>query len=243
MDKKGALKIAIIAGLIVAAITVFIFTPLSEKIFEKTISVKTIEKDKNTTNKTIKHSISNDRETYIPGNIVSKKEGETQIQNEDFSSYINPSIANTSGKTDIAVTIVDEDGNILNSISNSIADIYNVLGNKGNLGLLRSSFVHKSYFQELFEGNTKIIEKLKLNSHTDYIAIGKIKYLISKETLVDGTFICTASLTMNIISANLKSLIKSFTCSANGNGATEEQAKEYAINKLLSKYISEYSSI
>jgi len=78
---------------------------------------------------------------------------------------------------------------------------------------------------------------------TNLTAIGKVSYSIRKGTLVDDTFVCMVSLTMNIISANQKSLFKSFSCSANGNGTTEDQAKEYAIDKLLNKYISEYSSI
>jgi hypothetical protein len=161
---------------------------------------------------------------------------------EDFGSYLNASITNTSS-IDIAVTVVDENGNIASSISSSIANIYTQTGNNGKTGLIRSSFLHKSGFQELFEGNSEIIGKLKLNKHADYVAIGKISYSIRPGTSVNATFVCTVSLTMNIISANQKCLVKSFTCSANGNGTTEDQAKKYAIDKLLNKYISEYSSI
>ena len=168
--------------------------------------------------------------------------GNSNIPIEDFGSYLNSSITNTSS-TDIAVTVVDENGNIASSISSSIANIYTQTGNNGKTGLIRSSFLHKSGFQELFEGNSEIIGKLKLNKHADYVAIGKISYSIRKGTSVDATFVCTVSLNMNIISANQKGLVKSFTCSANGNGATEGQAKEYAIDKFLNKYISEYSSI
>lgn len=169
--------------------------------------------------------------------------GSTPIPSEDFSSYINTSITNSSGKTNIAVTVVDENGNISSSISSSIANIYNQTGNSGNTGLIRSSFIHKSGFQELFEGNSEIIEKLKLSSHTDYIALGKIRYTIRKGTLVDGTIICTASLTMSIVSANKKSISKSFTFSENGNGVNETQAQEAATEKLINKYYNEYSSL
>jgi hypothetical protein len=169
--------------------------------------------------------------------------GNNPTPGEDFRSYINTSIKNSSSKTNIAIIVVDDNGNISSSISSTIADIYNQAGYIGNTGLIRSSFVHKSSFQELFEGNSEIIEKLKLSSYTDYIMIGKIKYSTRQGTLVDETFICTITLTMNIISANQRKLIKSFNCSVNGNGATEEQAKEYAIDKLISKYKFEYSTI
>lgn len=172
-----------------------------------------------------------------------KSDDFTTAQSEDFNSYINSSIENSNDKTNIAVTVVDENGNISSSISSSIANIYNQIGIIGNTGLIRSAFLHKPGFQELFEGNSEIIEKLNLQIHTDYVAIGKIIYTIRKGTLVDAAHVCIATLTMNIISVNQKGLAKSFTYSANGNGATEDQAKEYAIEKLLNKYISEYSSI
>jgi len=169
--------------------------------------------------------------------------GSNTSPSEDFSSYINTSITNSSGTTNIAVTIVDENGQLSSSISSSIANIYDQTGNFGDTGLIRSSFIKKSSFQELSEGNSEIIEKLKLSKYADYVAIGKISYSYRKGTLVDGTIICTVKLIMNIISANHKSLVKSFTCTSNGNGTTEDQAKEIAIEKLLSDYISEYSSI
>src|ERR1035437_821168 len=174
---------------------------------------------------------------------TNKSVGNAPIPIEDFSSYINSSITNSSGKTNIAITIVDENGNISSSLSSSIANIYNQTGNSGNTGLIRSSFIHKSGFQELFEGNSEIIEKLKLSRHTDYVALGKIRYSMRKGTLVDGTIICTASLKMSIVSANQKSIAKSFTFSENGNGATETQAQEAATEKLINKYYNEYSSL
>ena len=178
-----------------------------------------------------------------PNKLSSNESKPKETEEEDFRSYINPSITNTSDKTNIAVTVVDEKGNISFSISSSIANIYNQTESQGSSGLIRSNFVHKSGFQELFEGNSEIIEKLKLSSHADYVAIGKISYPIIKGTLEGGTFVCKASVTMNIISTSQKSLVKSFTCPAIGNGVTEDQAKEYAINKLLRKYTSDYSSI
>lgn len=162
---------------------------------------------------------------------------------EDFSSYINRSITNSSDITNIAVTVVDELGNISSSISSSIASIYNQSGNQSNTGLIRSSFIHKSGFQELFEGNSEIIDKLKLYNHADYIAIGKISYSYRNGNLIEETFVCTISLNINIISSNEKHLYKSITLSAIGNGVTEYQSKEYAIEKLLSKFKTEYSSL
>jgi len=129
---------------------------------------------------------------------------------------------------------VDENGNISFPISNAIVNIYIQKGGKSNPGLLKSSFVHKKEFQELFEGDSDIITKLNLSHYTDYLAIGKISFSMRRGTLVEGTIICTASITMNIISTNAKTIVKSFSFSVNGNGVTESQAKEEALQKLIS---------
>lgn len=188
--------------------------------------------------------IANKRTNVPETKITTIKNGQgiSNVAQENFSSYLNSSIAN-SNNIDIAVTILDESGNISSSISSSIASIYSQTGKNGKSGLIRSSFINKPAFQDLMEGNSKIIQNLNLINYTDFIAIGKIQYTQQKGTLVDGTFVCTATITVNIISANQKNLVKSFTCTANGNGATESQAKEYALDKLLSKYKSEHSSL
>jgi hypothetical protein len=175
--------------------------------------------------------------------VINKGGSNTKAQSEDFNSYINSSITNSSSNTSVAVTIVDENGNIASSISSSIANIYNQTGNNGITGLLRSSFINKSGFQELFEGNSEIIYKLKLDTHTDYLVLGKVQYSMRKGTLVEGTSICTASISVSIISANSKTIFKGFNFSVNGNGSTDSQAEEKATQQLLSKYKSEYSSL
>lgn len=165
-----------------------------------------------------------------------------QLESQEFKSYIDSSITNSSSNIDVSVTIVDENGNIATSVSSAIADIYNKTGRRSNTSLLRSSFVHKSGYQELYEGNSDIIKRLNLSSHTDYLALGKIRYSMRQGALIVGTIICTAFITMSIISANDKKLTKSFSFSVNGNGVTESQAKEDAIQKLADVYYNEHSS-
>ncbi len=178
-----------------------------------------------------------------PTNTRVYTENTSQERSENYSDYINPSVTNNPSNTNVTVTIVDENGNIASSISSSIAQIYTQSGNNGSSGLLRSSFTHKSGFEELIEGNSEIINNLKLSNYTDYAAIGKIRYSFRKGTLADGTIICNVSLSMSIISSIQKTITKSFSYSVIGNGVTETQAKEHAVQKLIDKYNSEYSSI
>ncbi len=131
-----------------------------------------IESHSNGTNEIGTNSNSGGERKYIE----TEKKALGSVVSEDFSSYINKSITNSSSNTGVSVTVVDERGNIISSISHSIAKIYSEEGNNGNTGLLRSSFIQKLSFQELFEGNSEIIEKLKLSNYTDYIVLGKIIY-------------------------------------------------------------------
>lgn len=173
-----------------------------------------------------------------PQNYSEPKTNESK--GENYGSYINT----PSSRSNVSVTVVDENGNLSTSTSSAIADIYRELGRSTSTGLIRSAFVRKPEFRELREGNSEIIEKLRLDSYVDYLAIGKIEYSIRPGKLVDGTVICTASISMSIISTNNRSIEQSFTISnATGNGATESQAQENAFQKLLEKYRREHSSL
>lgn len=186
-------------------------------------------------------------EGNLVGNTTQKIEKSStrrdEVVVEDNSSYINTSIINSSDYTNIAVTVLDESGNISSSISSSIADIYSQTGKKGNTGLFKSSFIHTSDFQELFNGNSEIIKKLRLSNHADYVVLGRISFSTNKGTLVEGTFVSEASIAISIISAKQQSIARSFSFSSKGNGVSEKQATDNALQKLLDKFRDNYSSI
>lgn len=164
---------------------------------------------------------------------------EPKLVEENYSSYINP-----KNRANVSVIIVDAGGNLSNTASSEIAAVYQKAGKSTSVGLIRSTFIRKPDFQELCEGNSGIIQKLNLGSYADYLAIGKINFASRAGKLVDGTIVCSASISMSIISTSNKSLIKSFAISnANGNGADESQAKADALQKLLDRYFNEHSSL
>lgn len=158
---------------------------------------------------------------------------------DDFGPYINAS----SERVNVSVIIIDEQANLSNDVSSSIATLYSNAGNSTSMGLFRGDFTKKSSFRELMEGNSEIIEKLGLYQHTDYLAVGKIRYKYRNSDLVSGSIVCSITISMNVISTSKKAVVKSFTISnANGNGATEDQAKEDALQMAL-KYYSENISL
>lgn len=168
-------------------------------------------------------------------------ENEPKTPAEDYSSYINTVVSNTDGK-DISVLVLENDA-ISTAISSSIAKIYTQTGAKGSTGLIKSTFIRKPGFQELCEGNSGIIEKLDLKQYTDYLALGRIIFSCQPGKLVEGTIVCNATLTMSLLSINDRTLANSFSFSVNANGASESQARDEAIQKLLSRYKNEYSSL
>lgn len=185
-----------------------------------------IEKDKSDISKTtsIEHS---------------KSIGKVEV---DFNSFLNHSYINTDN-IDINVTIIDKNKNYLSSISSSVSDIYLSKKYKANIGLLRNSLITSQYFNELNDGNSDIIDKLNLCKYVDYIIIGKLSSFFDKGNLVEGTIICRATLKINIITACENKIYRSFSISVNSNGTNEDQAYEYAIDKLLREYKTNYSTL
>lgn len=179
------------------------------------------------------------RQENIKKEKLKKIESERIANEKRITGYTN----NSDSKYDIAILITDNNNQIVNDLASKIGSIYKNQGHSITSSFFTTSFIKSKYLNELQNSNSDIIDMLKLNNRIKYIVIGKINYSFRKGTLAEGSSICTAKITIRIISVNQKSIKNEFECSVNGNGTNEDQAKEYAVDKLLSKYISEYSSI
>lgn len=163
---------------------------------------------------------------------------------KNYSSYINSAFSNNKDLTEVSVTIFDENNNISESLSSEIANIYNLHGNKGEIGFLKNQFVQTPEFLELTDGGSDIISKMDLSRFTDYLAIGNLKFSYVKGSLVEGTIVCIANMSINIISTNQKALVKSFEIkNVKGNGVSREQAQEIAMQRLLNKFSENYAEL
>lgn len=156
-----------------------------------------------------------------------------------IAGYVN----DLNTKFDIAILIITGNGHPANGLSSNIATLYRNQGYSVTNSLFTKSFIQSGYLRELRNASSRIINMLNLKTHVKFIALGKIIYVFRKGTLVEGTTICTANITMSIISVDQKSLVNSFSFSVNGNGVTESQAQEEALQKLINKYSSTYSSL
>lgn len=188
----------------------------------------------------VESSISTNQPTTLDNFQNDSRAKNSYSKEDNFSSYIN----SPSKHSNISVIIIDANGNLSTPISNAIADIYRKTGKSASIGLIKSSFLRKPEFKGLFEGDSKVIEKLKISSYTDYLAIGKINYSIQYGNLSTETIVCSASISMSIISTKNKSIEQNFTIlNANANGVTESQAQENALQKLLNRYYNERASL
>ncbi len=156
-----------------------------------------------------------------------------------IAGYVN----DLNTKFDIAILIITGKGHPANGLSSNIVTLYRNQGYSVTNSLFTKSFIQSGYLPELRNASSRIINMLNLKTHVKFIALGKITYVFRKGTLVEGTTICTAIITMSIISVEQKSLVNSFSFSVNGNGVTESQAQEEALQKLINKYSSTYSSL
>jgi len=156
-----------------------------------------------------------------------------------IAGYVN----DLNTKFDIAILIIDDKKLPVNGLSAKIATLYRNQGYSVTNSLFTASFIQSGYLPELRNASSRVINMLNLYTRVKFIALGKIIYVFRKGTLVEGTTICTANITMSIISINQKSLVNSFSFSVNGNGITESQAREEALQKLINKYSIMYSSL
>src|SRR5258706_5257901 len=161
---------------------------------------------------------------------------------KDLSTYVN-----FSEMVDVSVIVVDTAGNIETSLSGDIANVYAKSGKSTGIGLLENRFAKRPEFNDLFEGNSTVIEKLKLNMHTNYLVIGKINYnhfTRPEPDSINVTFACNALIKISIINVAKKYVTQSFTVDSDGpwgNIFSPSGAKQAALKSLLDKYTKEHS--
>ena len=148
--------------------------------------------------------------------------------------------------TDENVNSIQKTGVDYLNKNNSTSEIANIWSRKGNSvtqSLFKNNFYLSPDYSELKSGNSDLISRLDLIKYADYVAMGEIKYRQSNGTFVEGTIISSASLKISIISSINGQIIRVVNISKNGNGVTEDQAKEDAIQKILQTLESDNSPI
>lgn len=175
----------------------------------------------------------NDRKEIIT-QLGNPQQQPSEIKKEEGA--INPGefINEATSESDIAIIIVDNNKQSINSISSDIANLYRSSNHSVTTSLFTTAFFHSKYLDELINSNTQLIAKLNLSSHAKYIIVGK--YSNAFETGDYTKFISRATLDVVIISCVTKSQIDGFTLSATNGYDDKEHAEKGAKEKLILDY-------
>ncbi|MFN8250242.1 MAG: hypothetical protein U0V75_00065 [Ferruginibacter sp.] len=149
---------------------------------------------------------------------------------EDFSVYVNPS----ASKKDIAVIVLDKNNVPLLSMASEIAGLYQQNGHTATTSLFTFEFFNSKYVQDVQYANSKILEKLELQSKADYLVFAKYSNEFESGDLTK--WISRANLEVSIIDCSTKSLVTSFSLPRNNGFDDKRNAEEGAKEKIMLAY-------
>jgi len=152
----------------------------------------------------------------------------------NYSVFVNP----VPPGNELAILMIDQDGNSLSVLANAVADKYRKDGRSSTLGLVNPSIGNIPEFNDFFNGTQNIYQKMNLSKYVKYMLIGKVNYAYRKGVEAEGTIICNATMTLHVISTSTGSLYRSLPIpAAIGNGVTEEQAQDQANQRLYNRFV------
>ncbi|MDP1762554.1 MAG: hypothetical protein Q8L07_01620 [Sediminibacterium sp.] len=170
----------------------------------------------------------------INTHVFNKSNQPIEIKKEEVAFNSGEFVNETTSEMDIAIIIIDNNKQSLNSISSDIANLYRSSNHSVTTSLFTAVFFHSKYLDELINSNAQLIVKLNLSSHAKYIIVGK--YSNAFETGDYTKFISRATLDVVIISCATKSQIDGFTLSAANGYDDKEHAEKGAKEKLILDY-------
>ncbi len=173
----------------------------------------------------------------IEDSIQQKKKEEYEIQaNLD---KINSYTAHLEDKLDVAILILNDNSEQVNSLASEVSRIFHSKGYSTSNSFFTNVFLRSEYLNELETGSSQIIDMLSLPSRLGYIIIGRYNYdFVSGEYT---KFVCNGSLDLKIISCTKKRQIDGFKLVAanafDDKAHAESGVEEKIIGMLVKKNI------
>lgn len=152
------------------------------------------------------------------------------ITADETNNYINI----TTTKSDIAVLVIDNNNNPINSISSEIASLYRTKGYSVTTSLFTNSFITSGYLNEVRTANSRIIDKLRLASQVNYIIIAK--YSNNFEPGGETKWISRANLDVTVTSCASKSQQDAFLISVSSGFDDQQHAETGAKEKIITSF-------
>jgi hypothetical protein len=156
------------------------------------------------------------------------------IKSEDYINAIS--------KCDVAILIVDVNNNPINSISSSLKELYEKSNKAISISLFTDDFLKSKYLNKLKNGDSKLIEMLRLESFADYIVLGKYSNVFDVNN-DEPKYTSRAKLDISIVSCSAKSIIRSFVVNGTNGFDDKQHAENGSIEKIIDVYEKRYLNL
>jgi hypothetical protein len=152
------------------------------------------------------------------------------------------SMINKIQKVDVAVSVIDSNNRLINSLSSEIASLYrDKSGKTVSTSLFTEDFFESNYVDKLFNANSQLIGRLDLLSRTKIIVICRYSNKFDAGEL--AKYISRASLDIVVISSVSSSKIDGFQIDASNPYDDKVHAEKGAKEKIIDEYSKKHLNL
>lgn len=154
--------------------------------------------------------------------------------------YLVTTEVNDPYSHDIAVLVLDNNGSIDESWSQSVAAIFSSKGARTTTTFFKQRFIHEGMVGKILEGDRILVEGMAMSKYVDAIFIGRRKVTVGEDPLSRQLFdsrvyLANASMDIRVISAVDGTIIKSFSVGGSGKGFDSGSAMNQAVESLFDR--------
>lgn len=176
-------------------------------------------------------------------NKESPEKSEKEKRLDEFRFLINETVATSPDKQD--VTMIIESSKTEHGFSPENL-LYNLLKTERVNIIINffkeEAFKSKSFFKEIYDGNTELLKKADVYSKIDCIILGRIDYSFRKTGLIDEDLIsCDITFSYKVINKNAQ-VVEINSISVTGSGFSEDRALKGGLEILCEEYSDEIIS-
>ncbi|MBC8757287.1 hypothetical protein H2O64_21635 [Kordia sp. YSTF-M3] len=157
-----------------------------------------------------------------------EKEVKTDIKTPD--DLFNPSVINIPNSKELSLFVFDSiqnvDASMTNYLKQQLSTNYNITSN-----LILPNMLNEDVIKNLLSGNIKFLGA-KINRHTDYVCIGKVRYSFRQNKILKDKITCELHLEYSILSTDTGQVIDSYSQMFMGNGSSKTNAQTNTLKKI-----------
>lgn len=163
-----------------------------------------------------------------------KKEEQKKKQMEIIGSLINKSVQNQKDLIDSSVLILDQNKQEDTYIKNKIADLLKEKGASVK-DIFKPNFIRENIFENIYSGQTNIINSLNLSEQTDYIIFGKKNVSFEQNQDYEGLITARINLELKLFASRDGNMVSSSIFTGVGAGFSKDEAEIKAADSMSDK--------